>query len=145
MTGSLGADLDERLAPGRVRVERDGRAVEVEVLEVERLGARVRRLRVEGAGPADPVAQAEALPERLQPLPDRVVPVEVDRGLGAVLRSRPARRGEYFEVRAEGAAVSVGRWRAGEAGREEVPFDLTREQLGRLVDDIADTLPGDAG
>ncbi len=45
-------------------------------------------------------------------------------------------RPEFFEVRTDGHEVSVERCRQGEAGRENLPFTMTREQLGRLVDGI---------
>lgn len=145
----LGERLDAALAPGVVRAEAEGRTAEVEVAEVDRLGARVRAVRVEVPRGDTLGAQAERLPEALRVLPDRVVPVEVDPGLGgAVLRSRPrdVRDGEFFEARADGRSLTLGRRRAGPEGREDVPFTLTREQLRRLVDDVGDALapPGGA-
>ena len=136
---SLGRQLDVGLAPGPVRSEREGATAEVDVEDVDRLGVRVRSLRVTGASPVGIRAHTDRLPDALRVLPDRVVPVEVAPTLGgAVLRSHPAqvRDREYFEVRTDGRAVDVERVRSGDAGREAIGFTLTREQLRRLVDDL---------
>ncbi len=136
---SLGRQLDVGLAPGPVRTEREGAVAEVDVEDVDRLGVRVRSVRVTGAVPMGIASHAERLPDALRVLPDRVVPVEVAPSLGgAVLRSHPAQvQGrEYFEVRTDGRAVDVERVRGGDTGREAIGFTLTREQLRRLVDDL---------
>ncbi len=144
---SLGRELDAGLAPGPVRVDRDGAAAEVDVDDVDRLGVRVRRVRVAGASAAGIRAHVDRLPEALRVLPERIVPVEVAPTLGgAVLRSDPAevRDREYFEVRTDGRAVDVERVRSTDAGRSSVGFTLTREQLRRLVDALEGSF-GDNG
>ena len=142
--------LDGALRKGDVRVGDGGWSVEVEVTDADRLGVSVRGVRVRGPERGDVVGQAQRLPEALGVLPDRVRPLEVDRALGgAVLRSRSRTpRGEdgtreYFEVRTDGREVSVEKLRAGPDGRAAVPFTLTREQLGRLVDDVGEVLAGE--
>lgn len=140
---TLGDDLDGALAPGVVRAERDGREVEVEVVDVDRLGAAVRSVRVRVPDAGDLREQAQRLPDALRTLPDRIVPVEIAPTLGgAVYRSRlgDVREGRYFEVRTTPREAQVERLQAGPEGREPVPFTVTREQLRRLVDDVSDAL-----
>jgi hypothetical protein len=138
----LGKDLDKRLREGQVVVEEEGRRAEVEVLEVDRLGARIGGIRVVGEGKSVKEA-AEKLPDALRMLPERVVPVEVDTRLGgAILRSdrRDIQDRGYFEARSDGKEATLERLSVGEAGRGKVPFTLTREQLGRLVDGMLEAL-----
>lgn len=143
---SLGRTLDQRLTPGMpagtVGVDApDGGRAEVEVVEVDRLGASVRGVRVRAAEAGSIAGQAARLPDALRSLPERVVPVEVDPGLGgAILRSEPreVRDHEFFEVRTDGREATIERVR-GEA-RERVPFTLTREELGRLVERVDDAM-----
>ena len=137
---SLGRQLDVGLAPGSIRAEKDGAIAEVEVEDVDRLGARVRSVRVTGATGVGITSHTERLPEALRALPERVVPVEVAPGLGgAVLRSAPEemRDHEFFEIRTDGRSVEVERRRA--ADRGAAGFTLTREQLRRLVDDLEES------
>jgi hypothetical protein len=139
---TLGDELDGRLAPGRVRVEQDGRTAEVDVADVDRLGVSVRGIKI-GGGTGGVLGQAARLPEATSVLPERVQPVEVDAGLGgAVLRSVPRHR-EYFEVRTNGHEATIERLRGGPEGRVRIPFTLTREQLGRLVDDVGEGMRPD--
>jgi hypothetical protein len=94
-------------------------------------------VRVPAAGAID--EQAHRLPDALRVLPERVRPVEIAPSLGgAVLRSHPDDmvNREYFEVRTNGQEVTVERHRGDADGREQVPFTVTREQLGRMVDDL---------
>lgn len=142
----LGGRLDRALAgPGIVRVEHEGRVAEVDVVEVDRLGVRVRSLRVD-AGPGEvSVQEAGArLPGALRGLPERLVTVEVAPTLGgAVVRTVPeeVRDREFFEARTDGRVTQLERVRATGEGREQVPFTVTREALGRIVDRVA----GDSG
>jgi hypothetical protein len=115
----------------------DGRA-EADVVDVDRIGVRVRRVAV-SAPRGDVEALAKALPERLRSLPERVEPIEVSPKLGGAVLRTPVdqvREREFFEVEVRGDDVTVERWRATDAGRERVDFDLTRKQLGRLVDEL---------
>ncbi len=136
---TLGADLDTRLRNGIVSAEKDGRAVEADVDDADRLGVTLGRLRLSTPGGSldravevIPVATSRALG-------DKIAPVEVDPGLGgAVFRTVPSeiRDKEFYEVRTTGSETTVERFRAEEEGRVRVPFILTRKALGRLVDDI---------
>lgn len=140
---TLGEALDPVLTPGTVSAEQGGRRVEVDVEEVDRLGASVRGIRVTVPDPAETVEQARRLPEALRPLPEDVVPVEVDRALGgSVLRTRPSHivDREFFEVRTRGDTTSIERRRAGPDGWEPRPFTMTREQLRRIVDAVGDAI-----
>ena len=139
----LGDVLDRAIAgPGVVRVEHEGRVAEVEVVDADRLGVRVLRVRIEGSGLAGPQAVNDAaarLPEALRGLSERMIAVEVAPALGgAVLRSAPGevQNREFFEARTDGHVTELGRVRVGSAGRESVPFTVTREALGRIVDRV---------
>jgi hypothetical protein len=141
--GGLGAQLDRQLVAGPVRVEGEGCTAEVDVEDVDRLGVRVRGLRVTGSAPGDITKQAERLPDACRALPERIVPVEIAPGLGgAVLRTDPREvvEREFFEVRTDGRAVTVGRVQSGPEGREARPFTVTREQLKRLVDGLGEAM-----
>lgn len=156
----LGRALDAAVAgPGVVRVDGDGRAAEVDVIDADKLGVRVRRVRVEASGPLEASRvgpgdaaggssraralheEVERLTEAFRGLPERIVPVEVSPALGgAVLRSAPqdVENREYFEVRTDGRVTELERVHApaGEP-RRSVPFTLTREALARIVDRVA--------
>jgi hypothetical protein len=135
--------LDRVLVPGRVDVEEGGVRAAVDVADVDRLGVSVHNVTVRGSGPGNLERCIEALPDALHALPDRVAPTEVDPRLGgAVLRSAPRKR-EFFEVRTDGREVSVEKHRVGPEGRTRVPFTLTREQLGRVVEGAERALGAD--
>lgn len=122
--------LDDALAPGVVSVG----GVEVDVVDADRLGVTVRRVTVTGPQRdlrerVDQLARAEALPAPVRA-------IEVDPGLGgAVLRSVPRRR-EFYEVHTDGRTTSIEKVHIGADGRERVPYTLTREQLGRMVEEL---------
>lgn len=146
---SLSKALDDALdeardsgqTSGTVHADAGERRAEVELVDVDRLGVRVRKIRVQRDTPYDVERVAEAWPRELRDLPDRIHPVEVDPRLGgATLRSRPDEmRGDSFidiEVRGGSAEVRRRVRHRGEA-REEGELTFTREQLGRVVDDLA--------
>lgn len=137
---SLSRALDAQLGPpGSASAESGGRRVEVEVVESDRLAARVKSIRI-GGGDGDVRGQAERLPGQLRgALPEHLVPVEVAPSLGgAVLRSEPGdvRGGEFYEVRTDGSCTTVERLRATAAGRERVHFTLSRDALGQVIDGL---------
>lgn len=143
---SLDDALDGLGGAGTAGVPRDGGSAEVDAVEVDRLGVRVRRVRVERTEPWDVRGRAEALPDRLRSLPERVEPQEVAPELGgAILRTRPADlrpspgpggRTEYFEVEVGERSAEVRRVRVQDGERSPSDFTLTREQLGRLLDEL---------
>lgn len=126
---------------GPVTVEREGATATIDAVEADRIGVRVRGLRVDRDGPVDVAREAGALPDRLRSLPDRVAPVEVAPELGgARLRTRPdeLRGREWFEVDVEAGSTAIRKVRADEDGRRQpVDWTLTRDQLDRLIDETA--------
>ncbi len=138
--------LDRRIGQaGEVAIEADGRRAEVAVTDVDRLGVRVRGVKVHRAHDREVQAEAAALPERLRAIPEPLGPVEVDPALGgATLRTKPGalRDREFFEVEVRGTRdVEVRRYRAEVGDRKPIDWTMTREQLGRLLDQ----LDGDEG
>lgn len=130
--------LDKATGGGAVQAEADGCTVDVNVVDVDRLGVRCSRLRVHRAGPLDVAETAAQLPDRVRALGEAFVPVEVDAGLGgAILRSEPEDN-EFFELGVQAAGeLELKRWKGGfGVEREPVDFTLTRKQLGRLVDEL---------
>ena len=116
-----------------------GTNAEVDVVDVDRLGVRVREVRVTRERPVDLDTEAHALPDRLRALPDRLAPVEIDPGLGgARLRTRPDdyQRREFFEVDVEPLRTTVRRTRVEDDGtRAPTDWTMTREQLERLIEE----------
>lgn len=142
MSGPLDQALDA-LPDGRgtVEVERPGASAEIDVLDVDRLGVRVRGVRVRRAEPIDVADEARALPDRMRSLPDRIAPVEVAPELGgARLRTRPdeLRGREHFEVDVAPDRTDIRRTRVGDDGAREVTdWTMTREQLDKLIDETS--------
>ncbi len=129
---------------GRVMVDGEAGTVEVDLSAKGPIGAKVHRVRVESRNPGPLEQQATGICERVRGLGERLVPVEVDDRLGGgVLRSDPGdmRGKRYFEVGLDGEGATLERWKAKpQGGREREAFEVTREQLGRLVDDLAEGL-----
>lgn len=111
-------------------------SVVVDVVEVDRLAARIRGIRAFGP-PVDAVAEFERLTQQ-RALP-QLRPVEVEPRLGGgTLRSDSDDEGWYeLTVRPEGTAI--GRYRGGAEGREAETWAITRRELGRWVDAIRRT------
>jgi len=149
---SLGDLLEKKLdlpgvGQGSLQVEADSGAVaEIEVVDSDRLGATVDRVRVIVPESAPLQQQADAITGRVRELGGKLIPVEVDERLGGGslrTRTKDIRGGRFFEVELDGAGATVDRYKVGEGGqRERQPYTLTREQLGRLVDDLAEGLAG---
>ena len=122
-----------------VSAEDGSTQAEVDVVDVDRLGVRIRSVHVTRTRPIDLEAEAKALPERIRALPDRLAPVEIDPGLGgARLRTRPDdyQRREFFEVDVEPLGTTVRRTRVSDDGtRAPTDWTMTREQLERLIDE----------
>ncbi len=122
--------------PGTVSVDREGSQAEVDVVDADRLGVRVKGVRIRRDRVVDVEQEARALPDRLRSLSEPVEPVEVAPDLGgATLRSKP-HRGEYYEVDVEPRGVDIRRNRVDEHGeRHATDWTMTREQLDRLIDE----------
>jgi hypothetical protein len=141
---TLGRALDEALdahggQPGTVEVETHGRKARVEVTDVDRLGVRVRGVRVDREAARDVAEEARALPERLRAHPEKLDPVEVDPKLGgATLRTTPeeVRDGEFTQIDIGRNDVEMRRFKATEGGRDPVDWTVTRGQLRKLVDEL---------
>ncbi|MSQ02095.1 MAG: hypothetical protein EXR71_09420 [Myxococcales bacterium] len=132
---SLADDLDQQLRPGVITVAHPEGRADASVVDADRLGVSLKTLRVTVAGRSLDAAMA-TLPEavgRCLGIPWIVAEHAPTLG-GAVLRSPvdPADR-EFYELRTSGADAELQRWRVQPAGREQVPFTLTRKDLGRLV------------
>ena len=132
---------------GPVVVDNELGSVEVDLSAKGPIGAKVQRVRVESRNPTDLGEQARRICDRVRGLGERLVPVEVDPRIGgAVLRSDPAdmRGKRYFEVGLDGKGATLERYKAREGGgRDREPFEVTQEQLGRLVDDLSEGLAGE--
>lgn len=130
--------LDALDGPGTIDIPTDKGRAEVDVVEADRLGVRVSRVKVERSE-RDVAQEAHALPGRLRSLPDRVEPSEVAPGLGgAILRTVPEEvRGRYFEVDVRPHHTEVRRVKVTDGERDGDDFVLTREQLEQLVDELS--------
>ena len=130
--------LDKATGASPVHAEVDGSQVDVDVVDVDRLGVRCSRVRVHRAAPLDVAEVAAELPDRVRALGEALEAVEVDPGLGgAVLRSEP-QENEFYELGVQASGdLELRRWRGGPGvDRAPADFTLTRKQLGRLVDEL---------
>jgi len=131
-----------------VRDPTSGYTVRVTADCVETLGSRLWDLTVTGP---NPIAENELgnrgrqLAERVTALPEPLALVEVDaQGRVAQLRSRtPSQRHDtrsYTEALVHvSGATEVRRYQAprpGESRRQQVPFTLTHEAIGQLVNEL---------
>ncbi len=124
---------------GTIELERPGGSTEVDVVDVDRIGVRVKGVRVRRDRDTDIAQEATALPDRLRTLPDKAHPVEIDPTLGgARLRTQPDRGREYFEVDVEPRRTDIRRTRIDDKGtRHASDWTMTREQLDRLLEEAA--------
>jgi hypothetical protein len=137
---SLDDALDALDGAGTATIDGDGHQAEVDVTDVDRLGVKIREVRVRHDAPRDIVEEAHALPDRLRALPEKVQPIEVAPSLGgARLRSQPrGDHGEMYEVDLETDSTTIRRTARGDdGGRQAQDFTLTREQLDRLLEQAA--------
>lgn len=112
----------------------------IDAAEVDRLGVRLKGVRVRFTVPRDVREECEQLPERLRELNEPVVPVEVDPALGGgVLRTPPdaMREREYFEIGVRPGSTEIRRFRVRpDGGRERADWTMTRDQLRRLLEGV---------
>ena len=145
---SLAAGVGEALAArdragGEVIVLGAGAAeAEVRVVDSDRRGVKVSRVRVRKPAAVPVTREAAALPDRLRALPERLTPLEVDPGHGrGLLRTsvEEMRNREFFEVQIDGGRdLDLRRYRVDEGGeRQGIDWTMSREQLGRLLDQLA--------
>lgn len=136
--------LERRAREGGVGVEvvSGAERADARVTDLDRIGVKVGRIAVRKADKVDLEREVEELPGRLRSLPERLAPVEVDAAHGrAVLRTDPdeMRRREFFELQVQGAReLEIRRFRISADGdRERIDWTMTREQFGRLLDELA--------
>lgn len=133
--------LDRATSPeqsGVVRIEGPDGPAELETHKIESIGVVVERLRVTGARGGLP-QRAAAVAEALRPQGERLVPVEVDPGLGGeVLRTRPEdmRGGRFYQVDLDPTGATLQRLRRGPQGRVREPFAVTRDELERMIEGL---------
>lgn len=128
--------LDAQLQGGTTCVDHGPHRAEAEVDEADRLGVRLRRLRLTGPRPA-----LSDLPRALRPLGEPVEVIENEPGLdGGSLRTPLDHidNDGFFEVEVRGEQVDICRRQRTEHGREATTFDLTRDALRRLVDNLTE-------
>jgi len=117
--------------------------VRAEVVDVDRLGVVVERLRVE-AGLGDTIRRAQRVEATLRPAGQRLQAVEVDERLGGgVLRTSADHMmgGRFYQVDLDTEGAELTRHKKNENGRRtRERFTLTREHLGKLVDDLSEVL-----
>ncbi|TVQ88764.1 MAG: hypothetical protein EA397_16335 [Deltaproteobacteria bacterium] len=133
--------LDGVRAGGTAQIEGAGTQTEIEVVESDRLGVKVRRIRVERDRAYDVEALGDRWPKTVRQLPDRLKPVEIEPRLGgATLRSDPEDRVDdtFMEVEVRDRAAEVQRQRTTPAGREASDWSMTREQLRGLLDALSE-------
>ena len=137
---SLQQALDEARTSGekRVEVHSDGVSAAVDLDEVDGIGVRVRGLRVT-RGRDIPLGElAQELPQRVRSLPDRVMPIEVDESLrGGVFRTPvdPV-QSDFYQLDVRGRDTDVRRYVVEGDERTQADFTMTRDALGRLVDEL---------
>lgn len=148
-TAAADTPLDEALddldgTRGTVEVDTGNGQAEVDVVDVDRLGVRIKGVRVRRERAVDIKREAADLPKRLRSLPEPVEPVEVAPTLGgARLRSKPDRGQEYFEVDVAPEGTDIRRTRVDADGeRHPTDWTMTRDQLDRLIDEASDE-PGE--
>jgi hypothetical protein len=126
-----------------IRVKAGEIEVSFKVSAVGPVGVRLKEIEIRREGGLDVVEEAARLSRAVRSLGDELHPIEVDPGLGgAILRSRPdeSRAIEFFEMDCEqGGKTRLRRLRVlEEGGREAIDFSMTRDQLGRLVEEVTE-------
>ncbi len=133
----------ERAVDAPAEVQGQGWRARIHTQQVGPVGVVVDRVRVEGV-PGDITKRAQDLAERLRPQGERLDAVEVAPQLGgAVLRTRrdDIRRGRFFQVELDESGADLTRLRKDPGrGRRSEGFAVTREELGRIVEDMGDVL-----
>jgi hypothetical protein len=130
-------------ATGLIEAASGHARVEAEVVDVDRLGVIVERVRVT-TGPGDLAQRAKRVVERVRPDGQRMRTVEVDNRLGGgILRTAPVETGggRFYQIDLDENGGILTRHRKDESGRrQQERFTMTREGLGRLVDDLSQAL-----
>lgn len=126
----------------------NGREVTADVVESGPIGMRVRELTVarqDDSATADVVESsrqtAEQLVDRITYLEEPLALLEFDPDRDvAQIRSTPPENlnghPEYYELEVAPDRQTLARFRGGSGPREQIPFDVTRHSLRRLVQDM---------
>ena len=108
------------------------------------------KVRVEGAKPTGATAtqKAERFAERATYFPESLRHVETDLGGTAIVRSTPetmaGRGAPYYEAAVREDEITLRRYSGGKK-REQIPFCVTDDVLGRVVEDAAAVLAPQKG
>ncbi len=131
--------LDQASAGDTVEVESGGGKARVDVVDVDRLGVRVRGVKVTRDRDIPLEQLTHELPDRVRSLPQRVAPIEIDSGLGGGIFRTPVddRKQDYFQIDVRGRDSEVERYVVEDGERKATDFTITREGLGRLVDELS--------
>lgn len=147
LSHALDKALSQRVSENTVQAQDQGADVEAQVVDVDRLGARLERLSVHHPQGGDLMHQVETMPESLRALGAPLRPIEVEPSVGgAILRSDPDRKDDsrFWEVRIHdgGKEASLERFSVepSQGARTAEPFTLSREQLGKVVDGLLESL-----
>jgi hypothetical protein len=143
---SIGRVAQRQLCgPGKLDVEHRDGTVQVDAVQVGPIGVVVDRIAVKPVNVAPIGARSRRLAQSLRPGGDRLVEVEVDEELGgATLRSHPEdmQGGRFFQVEIDADGAQVTRHKVGaDGGRAREPFPLTRDELARTIDQMAEEPP----
>ena len=114
---------------------------EIDVAEADRIGVRIRRVRIEHTDPVDIRDEAERLASDVKALARPLQATEVDPRLGgAVLRTNVAAapKREFFEVTVTPKQTTVEHHTIDPHGtRTQGTWNSTREQLRKLLKQVA--------
>jgi hypothetical protein len=126
-----------------IEADADSGSAAVEVTDVGKIGVRIKRVRIEKTTPTALEEAAVSIPKGLRSLGEPLNPVEVAPSLGgARFRTSPEEihEGEYFELEIHQSGKSeLSRTRVDNDGnREDVDWAMTRDNLGRLLDELTD-------
>ena len=150
---SLTAQLEQKLAaagrgPASIVVAEGTDVVRCELVSIEGLGVSVDRLELASTHLQNVSTErlkevADALARQVSYLLEALASIEIDQeGCSVQMRSVPPYRREnstsYYEVVVAAGVISLRRYTKGpREARQGQPFSITREVLGRLVEDFA--------
>lgn len=142
-TPTLSEALDAALAgsAGTVSAGAGDITVEVDVVDIDRIGIVIDRVSVRG-GSGSLEERAQRVTERVKPDGQPLRPVEIDPRLGGgQLRSPVDSKRRYFEANVTESAIEIRRQQVTE-DNDRTPADLTitRGQLGELIEQLEDVV-----
>jgi len=128
-------------APGTIEATAGGATVVAEIIDVDRLGVVVERLRVT-TGPGDLKLRAVRAAERVRPGGAALHAIELDTRLGGgVLRTETQRDNRFYELGLdETGGVLTRHHKESNGRRSREPFTVTRADLEQLLDELSESL-----